>query len=485
MIKLDQNYSVNVDLDDPAYPGGKAIPASAGNRADGTPWRALFFNTVYGFFTSLIVEAWGAFTVDGVPDKVGQSDLLNAVQHLMRRAVNPALDARITQNTESIASNLALINGNRADVNYLLHYIEGLVGEAPNDGRSYSRKNKTWVESSGGGGSAAGDAVKALMFYSDATVMFTNARTALRRRRGYDIGIPYHSANHEVYHFDTDTKNQNQEQNITIGYSGDAPVLVGRDDSAGSIYFNTAVKEVAPYEMNGRSLYGRFSLSAQTGTEATVKATAEFWARLFEEENIAVFRFGSALDEIVLNIGGLSPKYHIPRDGGTAYHIPRGESIPYSVQRNSGNTLAHNYQGGSESVDLDAEGVQIQTGIWIHIAAVATQAGMSLYIDDKRIDVVKHSQAAQLMTLEINEDEDTLNLDELSFDGSVALSFDDFLAVNESRVPYAALDHEEPWAVLEVRDTEKVKTNLFETEEFLKTYQSDQFKQAVQAAIGG
>jgi hypothetical protein len=485
MIKLDQSYSINVDVSDPAYPGGKAIPASAGNRADGTPWRALLFNTLWGFLTAIIVEAWGEFTVDGVPDKVGQSDLLDALKQLMQEAVNPEIDARITQNSENIASNLALINSNSADINYLLQFVLGLVEEAPNDGRHYDRKSKTWVEASGGGGSVAGDAIKAFKFYSDATIMFTNAQTVIRRLRKYDIGVPYLSENHEIYHFDTDTKNQNQIQNISIGYTGDAPSLVGKDDSVGNIYFNTAVKEVAPYEMNGRSLYGRFSVSAQISAAATLNAMCEFWARLFEAENISVFRFGSQFDEIVLNVGGLSPKYHVPRTGGIAYHIPRDGSAPYSVQRNSGNTLIHNWQGGSESVDLDAAGVQIQNGIWMHIAAVSTQTTMSLFIDSKRVDISKHSQAAQPVSVEINEDEDEFNLDEFSFDGTAALSHDGFLAMNESRAPYAALNHGEPWAVLEVQDTTKVKTNLFETNEFLKTYQTDEFKAAVQAAIGG
>jgi hypothetical protein len=485
MIELDNNYSINVDLTDPAYPGGKAIPASAGNRADGTPWRASLLNTIWGFFSAIIVEAWDEFTVDGEPDKVGQSDLLNAIKQLMRVAVNPEMDSRITQNAMNIASNLALINGNRVDINYLLQYVLGLVEEAPNDGRPYSRKNKTWVEAASGGGNVFGDAIKALKFFSDATIMFTNAQTAIRRLRGYDIGLPYLSENHEVYHFDTDTKNQKQAQNITIDYTGSAPALVGKDDAAENIYFNPAVKDVAPYETNGRSLYGFFSISARIGAAATANATAEFWIRLFDSQNTIIFRFGSEFDEISLNLGGLSPKYHVPRNGGTAYHIPRGESIPYSVQQNNGNRLFHNYQGGSESFDLDEAGVQIQTGIWIHIAVAATQTTMSLFINDKNIEVEKHSKTAQSIALEINENNDEFNVDELSFDGTAALSFNKFLAINESLTPYAALNHEEPWTVFEVRDIHKVKSNLFETDAFLATYQSNQFKEAVQAAIGG
>jgi hypothetical protein len=84
VIRIDEDYTKYFDDTDPAYPGGKAIPVSQGNRTDGTPWRALWFNTILGFFTALIVEAWGEFTVSGSPDKIGQSDLLDAVKKLLR-----------------------------------------------------------------------------------------------------------------------------------------------------------------------------------------------------------------------------------------------------------------------------------------------------------------------------------------------------------------------------------------------------------------
>jgi hypothetical protein len=460
MIRIDDDYSPYWDESDPVgYPGGKAKPVSQGNRTDGTPWRALLFNTIMGFFQAIIVEAYGEFTVDGQPDKVGQSDLLNAIKNLMSKAVNPEIDGRITQNTLDIG-------GNTSNINYLLQYVTGLVEEAPNDGRTYNRKSRAWVESAGGGGSAFGDSVKAFKFYSDKTLMVTNARIADRRSRGWDIGRPYLSAAHEVYHFDTDIKNQQQVENITLGYTGEAPILVGKDDVVENIYFNPAVKDLGPCEPDGRSLYGRFSLSAGIEGEA---ATVEFWMRLFAEENSVIFRLGSALDEIELRVGGLETKYHIPRGEGYAYHVPRPEEIPYSVQKNFSNTLEHNYQGGSETIDLDELGVAIQSGVWIHVAAVSTLGTMSLFIDGTRVDVTKQSATAQNMTLEINEDEQFFNLDELSLVSGTALLFEDFTATGADRVPYAALNHEEPWGVFEAQDPAKVKTNLFAAPGFRET----------------
>jgi hypothetical protein len=90
MIRIDENYTPYYDGDDPAYPGGKAIPVSAGNRTDGTPWRALWFNTILGFLQALVVEAKGSFIVSGTPDKVGESDLLDALKAVIAKTIPDA-----------------------------------------------------------------------------------------------------------------------------------------------------------------------------------------------------------------------------------------------------------------------------------------------------------------------------------------------------------------------------------------------------------
>ncbi|MDR3325108.1 MAG: hypothetical protein LBS82_03855 [Spirochaetaceae bacterium] len=501
MIKIDGDYTPYFIDDDPAYPGGKAKAVSQGNLTDGTPWRALWFNTILGFFQAVIVEAWGQFTVDGQPDKVGHSDLLDAIKQIMTCAVNPFMDNRIAANTQNISANLAKINLNTADVSVLKQYVQGLTEEAPSDGRIYGRKNRAWAEVTAGGGSAQGDAIEAFKFYSKQSIMFTNARIVDRRARGWDIGLPCLSAQSEVYHFDTDAKNQNQASSIAIGFAGDAPILVGKDDSNGVVFFNPAVREAAPFEMMGRSLFGRFSMASSVPNS---NSTVEFWARFTQNANIALLRAGRPSDdEFVFHIVRGDPDYSEPEpaagdysepeEDGVAYSaaaegdpeycaptpldvpywLTEEDGVPYDAAITHGNYIEHNWPGGSEAIDVDDD-VAIAQNAWFHFALVFTQQEALFFIGQSQISIPKKSAASVDAVFEINEEEDELNVDELTIDRTVAESFEGFAANTEARIPYAALDYKEKWAVLMVQDPAKVKTNLFETE---------QFRAAVQAAI--
>ena len=456
MIRIDANYSEYRDDTDPGYPGGKAVPVSAGNRTDGTPWRALLFNTIIGFFQAIIVDAYGQFEVSGEPDKVGVSDLLTAIKKLMTEAVNPQIDSRVTANTNRSVQN-------EYDINIIEQILLDLVHEAPNDGRIYGRKNKGWIEVASGGSAGTGTAIEAFKFFSKQSVMFTNARIVDRRQRGWDLGLPYINAVHEVYHFDTDLLNQNQQSNITLGYTGDAPHLVSKDDQREDLFYNPAVKESAPFEMKGRSLLGRVSISAQVSGDA---CGAEFWCRLFEAENMTIFRLRSGVDELMLHIGGSDPAYSAAESEDIPYSVSESDNITYSVPGTNGNTLYHFWQGGSESVNLEDEDIEILEDAWFHIGAVATLETISLFIGSAKIDFERHSHTAEMFDFEINEEEDEINIDELSLVSGGAITFESFTENSEERVPYAALDYREKWFVLEAQDVAKVKTNIFDTELF-------------------
>jgi hypothetical protein len=471
VIRIDQDYTQYFDDTDPAYPGGKAIPVSQGNRTDGTPWRALWFNTILGFFTALIVEANGEFIISGEPDKAGQSDLLNAVKKIITDMTNVSdLDARIKKNMQNISANAGHINilqQTVATLNWLLS-----IGAPPDDGKTYGFKNRAYIETSGNSGIIPGDAIMALKFYSKKTIMLTNARIVDRRMKRWDIGIPYLSATGEIYHFDTDIHNADQQTSVTIGHDGDAPALVDINDNNGQIFLGPAVQDAAPFEMKGRSLYGHFSVTAQVPKTGS---TVEFWARFADVNNVAILSAGkSGEDEIAFNIGGSDPAYSAAETADIPYSLPDEDGVAYSSAGTTGNHAEHTWQGGSETVGLDEAGITIAQNTWIHIAVTATPDTISLFIGNNRIDFEKYNKTSGNMNVVINEDEDEFNLDELMIDRTVFVSFDDFSANTENRIPYAALDYREKWAVLMVDDPDKVKTNLFETE---------QFRSAVQAVI--
>lgn len=80
MLKLDENYSDYVDMDNPNYPLGAAKNASSSESYDGTPLLADFMNNIVGAFQAMYKKAYGSTDgVDGNADSVLQSQLADAI----------------------------------------------------------------------------------------------------------------------------------------------------------------------------------------------------------------------------------------------------------------------------------------------------------------------------------------------------------------------------------------------------------------------
>jgi hypothetical protein len=88
MIKIDTNYDDYTDNTDPAYPGGKAYDTSTSDSEDGTSWKADLFNDLMGARQAIIVAAHGTFIISGLPDRVGASDLLDALKIVMSKVAD-------------------------------------------------------------------------------------------------------------------------------------------------------------------------------------------------------------------------------------------------------------------------------------------------------------------------------------------------------------------------------------------------------------
>jgi hypothetical protein len=89
MFKRLQDITDIYDDTDPAMPGGKAKDDPTGDSFAGTPWDAIWFNQMLGFFLAAIVDAFGTTAqASGTHDKVGQSDVLNALKAIMQRIIN-------------------------------------------------------------------------------------------------------------------------------------------------------------------------------------------------------------------------------------------------------------------------------------------------------------------------------------------------------------------------------------------------------------
>jgi hypothetical protein len=349
--------------------------------------------------------------------------------------------------------------------------ISDMIHEAPADGRLYGRKNRQWLEivlpeDEGG------DTIKAFKLYSDTQLTITNALIAERRLKRYDIGLPYITPQSEVYHFDTDFKNQNQSTSIILMYSV-APILVGRDDFNGQIYLSPAMSDIAPYENPGKSIYGNFAITSKI---PNADSTIEFWLRFPVVSNIAVLHLKTPKnEELIFMIGGQDIEYGVVGNTGDIPYSDAGDTgdIPYSAATINNNRLEHTSPKGSEVINMSA--VEIYPNTWVHIALVATEQKFYLFIDNTQFEITKHYQTTgEESDIAINEGQDTANIDELTIDRFAALSIASFVNNTMAHIPYAGLDYTQKWAVLMFDNPNRVVTNLFE---------SEQFRMAVLAAI--
>ena len=161
--------------------------------------------------------------------------------------------------------------------------------------------------------------------FSPDTIVLTNQDMVQRRQSGYDVGNAYLSGNSKVYHFDNDVKDQNQVDDLAIT---DKPTdgfhnLVGSESNSADINFTPAILAVAPYATEGKSLYGKYSLSKVLGT--TNVCTVDFWLQYIYAENQILFSIGNQSEKVELIVRSKEPYFEKGESDETG--IPFNEEI--------------------------------------------------------------------------------------------------------------------------------------------------------------
>lgn len=136
--------------------------------------------------------------------------------------------------------------------------------------------------------------------FSDDMLIISNQDMSQRRKQGYDIGNAYLSSNSKVYHFDTDIFDQNGVNDLIVedAETDGGHNLVGKDSESDDIDFTPAILAIAPYSTIGKSLYGRYGITAAYGSCSVF--TVDFWLQYIYAENQIIFDIGNAGDKIKL-----------------------------------------------------------------------------------------------------------------------------------------------------------------------------------------
>ena len=78
----------------------------------------------------------------------------------------------------------------------------------------------------------------------------------------------------------------------------------------------------------------------------------------------------------------------------------------------------------------------------------------------------RYSTSTNLSTATINQEKNSLILDELMIDRIMSLQFNQFIKTTENKIPWAKLNYETKQVVLDVNDVSKFHTNIFSTDIF-------------------
>ena len=310
----------------------------------------------------------------------------------------------------------------------------------------------------------AATGVMSKQLYSDDNLYITNMGTAARRQAQMDIGVQYLSANSEVYHFDTDLKNQHQQSSITIrDVNGSAPnpadVLVdGSYNYSGSaeISFIPPLSAEAPYSTEGKSLFGNLEIYKNLGSVS--KFTIDFWMQHIWQENQILLNIGNDNDRIILQVENEEPYYNEPAEGEPSYNeaVEEETELVYNQIGAAHLNIVHKNQYYSEKTML----TNFREG-WYHMAVVMDATHISLFLNGSEIQFNRYSSGSQAMQMSLNPNKVLLSIDELMIDTTVAESLDLFIKNSGDKVPWGSLDYEDKWLVLMASDPTKVRSNCF------------------------
>lgn len=315
--------------------------------------------------------------------------------------------------------------------------------------------------------------------YSDGSLFITNQPIADRRAAGMDIGVPYLSTASEVYHFDTDFKNQHQQTSISLrqGDGEEYQLVDGSYHYSGSaaISFIPPLEGVAPYSTEGKSLFGNVEIYKNLGNVS--KFTIDFWYQHIWQENQIIFDIGCNGEWIMMQVENEEPYYNEPAEGEPSYN----EAVDAETE------LVYNQIGAAHVNILHGNQYAIYTEKrqltnfnegWYHMAIVMDANHISLFLNGSEIQFNRFTSGSQAMEMSINPGKVLVSLDELMIDTTVAESLELFIKNSGDKVPWGALDYEDEWLAIMANDPTKVRSNCFYRKDEIDTKLSDVYTKA-------
>lgn len=325
-----------------------------------------------------------------------------------------------------------------------------------------NRKDLDWYDIS----KLESKGLKSEFIYSHRHLIMANADISLRRKLGHDIGRPLLSSQSKIYHFDTDLYDQNG--NLGYTYTG-AAILKGEEDNTSIISFTPAILAVAPYAEIGKSLYGQYTLSHTIGISNSW--TVDFWVQYIWAENQILFSIGNEEDKIEIVISTGEPNFNEPLEDEPPFNTEQTltGALCFNVALGEGTYITHVGLSKKEILYLNESpfNLKFEANQWLHFGITMNNDELKIYINKKMKIFKRFSRSIFANVAEFNLNPDnSFMLDELMIDSAVSENFDDFAKSTDDKIPFGNLDYKKDYFILDVKDLDNFKTNIFDSEIF-------------------
>lgn len=316
------------------------------------------------------------------------------------------------------------------------------------------------------------------LFY-DKSLVITNDTAAGLRKAKRDVGFQYPSSNSKVYHFDNDLLDQLQENSIQDCIEVDQdpeiePFFVGKGMVGVGISSDPAIS-FKPLKEIPAFYYGNFGLRKSL----TLTTGNNLFAFHFKYSNVAQL----ANEHILVLSLPTGERIHLVANYSeidynvdpTMTYWDTEDTPVYSEGQTLTTALAVlSYYGAQINKTEVFSGYPLVEDSWAHLCIKVNFDSITIFFRGQQVTIPRQTDGFGSVEYLINRSHHAFSIDELIWDTTAALPFSRYNELSTESLPWAEHEKNDSWFVLHAQDTDKVDTNLFDT---------DLFKQKVREVV--
>lgn len=316
------------------------------------------------------------------------------------------------------------------------------------------------------------------LFYDKSLVITNDTAVGLRKAKR-DVGFQYPSSNSKVYHFDNDLLDQLQENSIQDCIEVDQdpeiePFFVGKGMVGVGISSDPAIS-FKPLKEVPAFYYGNFglrkSLTLTTGNNLFAFHFKYSNVAQLANEHILVLSFPTG-ERIHLVANYSEIDYNVDP---TMTYWDTEDTPVYSEGQTLTTALAVlSYYGAQINKTEVFSGYPLVEDSWAHLCVKVNFDSITIFFRGQQVTIPRQTDGFGSVEYLINRSHHAFSIDELIWDTTAALPFSRYVELSTESLPWAEHEKNDNWFVLHAQDTDKVDTNLFD---------SDLFKQKVREVV--